>query len=132
MPAGTLSLSGAIPVGKDSAVWAASFTKLPTAIAVLQLIEKGKLSLDSHEEVARFLPELANPVLIKDFDAGSKSFSVVKASRTPTLRELLTHTSGLMYDMLSPQLQVWRASRQEAPKWLEMDIVRSISTPSLT
>ena len=65
----------------DSIFWIASMSKPITAIAVLMLVEEGKLSLD--DPIAKYVPELAG---LKTPDG-----------QTPriTLRHLLTHTSGI-------------------------------------
>jgi CubicO group peptidase (beta-lactamase class C family) len=69
------------PMREDSIFWIASMTKPVTAVAILMLQEEGKLSVD--DPVAKYLPELAD---------------VKTTNGTPgnlTLKELLTHTSGL-------------------------------------
>jgi CubicO group peptidase (beta-lactamase class C family) len=65
----------------DSIFWIASMSKPITAIAVLMLMEDGKLSL--HDPIAKYVPELAG---LKTADG-----------KTPriTIRHLLTHTSGM-------------------------------------
>jgi CubicO group peptidase (beta-lactamase class C family) len=65
----------------DSIFWIASMSKPITAIAVLMLMEDGKLSLD--DPIAKYVPELAG---LKTADG-----------KTPriTIRHLLTHTSGM-------------------------------------
>jgi CubicO group peptidase (beta-lactamase class C family) len=65
----------------DSIFWIASMSKPITGIAVLMLVEEGKLSLD--DPIAKYVPELAG---LKTPDG-----------KTPriTLRHLLTHTSGM-------------------------------------
>ena len=65
----------------DSIFWIASMSKPITAIAVLMLMEGGKLSLD--DPIAKYVPELAG---LKTADG-----------KTPriTIRHLLTHTSGM-------------------------------------
>jgi CubicO group peptidase (beta-lactamase class C family) len=65
----------------DSIFWIASMSKPITAIAVLMLMEDGKLSLD--DPIAKYVPELAG---LKTADG--------KTPRT-TIRHLLTHTSGM-------------------------------------
>ena len=74
----------------------ASMTKAVTTVAALQLVERGKVALD--EPVARHLPEFEKARVLEGFDAGGKP--VLRAPKTqPTLRQLLTHTSGLCYDI---------------------------------
>src|SRR5258708_39383740 len=49
----------------DSVVWIASMTKAITAAAAMQLVEQGKLSLDS--PIAAALPQLANVQVLEGF-----------------------------------------------------------------
>ena len=101
---GTLSLDrdgdgGGGPIGPDSVLTWMSLTKLPTAVAVLQLVQRGELpSLDDAAAVATHLPELAaQPVLVLPLTAETAT----TPRKTPlTLRHLLTHSSGLSYPFL--------------------------------
>ena len=80
----------------DSIIQIASMTKLVTTIAILQLVEKEKIALDN--QIDFYLPELANLKILKGFDQGAPVY--VEPSRRPTVRELITHTSGFTYDFL--------------------------------
>jgi len=71
----------------------ASQTKALVSTAVLMLQEDGKL-LISHP-VSRYLPSFANTKVAEDRDDGR--FEIVPAKRPITLRDLLTHTSGVSY-----------------------------------
>jgi CubicO group peptidase (beta-lactamase class C family) len=80
----------------DSVVWIASMTKAVTAAAAMQLVEQGKLSLDA--PVAGVLPALADLKVLDGFDTSGAP--KLRPSRTPvTLRHLLTHSSGFVYDL---------------------------------
>jgi CubicO group peptidase (beta-lactamase class C family) len=50
----------------DATFWLASATKLFTAVAALQCVDKGLVSLD--EDISRVLPELKTPVVLKGWD----------------------------------------------------------------
>ncbi|MEN5364145.1 serine hydrolase domain-containing protein [Brevundimonas intermedia] len=81
-----------------------SSTKPLTAVAVLMMLEEGRLSLD--DEVARFIPEFADQRVVS-LPAGSNDpaqATFVPATRRIRIRDLLTHTSGLMSygDFLAP------------------------------
>ena len=92
---GTRDGSG-VPVRVDSIFAIASMTKAITTVAALQLVEQGKVDLA--EPIAGRLPQLANLDVVEGFDAAGKPS--VRPARTPiTLRHLLTHTSGLCYDI---------------------------------
>lgn len=86
--------------------------QLYTAVAALQLVEQGKISLDDHAE--KYLPELGkvnvlggfdgkldlNEVELSNFCTGDKPI-LKEATTKITLRHLLTHTSGFSYDFLN-------------------------------
>ena len=69
------------PMQPDTIVWIASMTKPVTAAAILMLQDEGKLSIDDPAD--KYLPELAG---LKTADG---------KSATVTLRQMLTHTSGM-------------------------------------
>ncbi len=70
--------------------------KAVTTVAALQLMEQGKVKLD--EPVSRHLPQLEKLQVLDGFDAGGKP--KLHSVRTPiTLKHLLTHTSGICYDL---------------------------------
>jgi CubicO group peptidase (beta-lactamase class C family) len=71
---------------RDSVFWIASMTKPITAMGVLMLVEEGKLGLD--DPVAKFLPAFRAQTLT------TKS-GPAQPRRAVTVRDLLTHTSGL-------------------------------------
>lgn len=85
------------PVKLDSIFAIASMTKAVTTVAALQLVEQGKVKLD--EPVSKFLPQLEKLPVLEKFD-GASGKPVLTPSKTPiTLKHLLTHTSGLCYDV---------------------------------
>jgi CubicO group peptidase (beta-lactamase class C family) len=86
---------------EDTVFWIASMTKAVTSAAAMQLVERGKLSLD--RPVAETLPELADPQVLEGFDAGGAP-RLRPARRPITLRHLLTHTAGFVYDIWSPDM----------------------------
>ncbi|MEO8569643.1 MAG: serine hydrolase domain-containing protein, partial [Ginsengibacter sp.] len=84
-----------IPMPKDELFRIASQTKAITAAGIMILYEQGKLLLD--ERVADFIPEFKNPVVLDKFNTGDSTYSTVPAKRDITIRDLLTHTSGIDY-----------------------------------
>jgi methyl acetate hydrolase len=80
----------------DTVFWIASMTKPVTSVAALQLIEQGKLTLD--QPIGSLLPELASPQVLEGFDAAGTP-RLRPAGRPITLRQLLTHTAGFVYDI---------------------------------
>ncbi len=88
--------SSAVPVQADSIFQIASMTKAVTTVAALQLVEQGKVGLD--EPVAKRLPQFEKIQVLDGFDANGKAI-LRPAAKAPTLRHLMTHTSGLCYDI---------------------------------
>ncbi|KIW17904.1 hypothetical protein PV08_05099 [Exophiala spinifera] len=98
------------PMSIDTTFWIASCTKLATSIAALQAVERGLLDLDA--DVSKILPEWKEPDILTGFsDAGEPQLK--KATKKITLRQLLTHSSGMGYDFLSPLLAQWRQFQGE-------------------
>src|SRR5215207_5780567 len=73
----------------------ASQTKAITSVAMMILYEEGKVLLD--DPVSRYIPEFAKPVVLDKFNAEDSSFTTVPAKGEVTIRQLLTHTSGIGY-----------------------------------
>lgn len=85
----------------DTIFWLASFTKLVTAIAALQLVERGLIGLDT--PVDKILPAMADYCVLDDFGRGGEP--LLRPARRPiTLRHLLAHCSGLGYDLMDDAL----------------------------
>ena len=89
------------PMTLDTVVWIASMTKAITATAAMQLVEKGKLSLE--QPAATVVSELAQTKVLDGWDAAGKPR--LRAPKRPiTLRHLLTHTAGYSYEIWSPDI----------------------------
>ncbi|KAF8147909.1 beta-lactamase/transpeptidase-like protein [Mycena galopus ATCC 62051] len=80
------------PINEDTVFWLCSQTKLITSIAALQLIEQGKITLDT--PVEDIIPELANPVVLTGSDEGGQPLTT-PAKNKILFGHLLNHTSGL-------------------------------------
>ena len=97
------------PLTADALFRIASMTKPITSVALMQLIEQGKIGLDDPAE--KYLPELANLKVIESFDAATGDYRLRPASRPPTVKHFLTHTSGLAYPFTSA---IWRDFKPHA------------------
>lgn len=80
------------PMTEDSLFWIASMTKPMTAIAVMMLQDEGKLSID--DPVMKHLPEFKGQMMIKEKSADQ--IVLVKPARPITIKDLMTHTSGMV------------------------------------
>lgn len=75
-----------------------SNTKIFVTCAIMLLVEEGRIGLDNAIET--FLPQLGNRKVLKQ---GAASLSDVEPAKSPiTIRQLLTHTSGLSYGIFDP------------------------------
>lgn len=75
----------------ENMFWIASMTKPITAVAVMMLVEEGHLSID--DPVQQYLPEFKDPWLVES--KTKASMQLIRPHRKITIRDLLTHTSGL-------------------------------------
>ena len=83
------------PMAKDTIFNMASMTKPVTSVAIMMLVDEGKLTLD--DDVAKYLPKYKNPVVISTFNETDATYETRPATRPITIRHLLTHTSGIGY-----------------------------------
>ena len=104
------------PMAKDAIFNMASMTKPITSVAIMMLVDQGKLKLD--DEVAKYLPKWKDPVVITKFHEADASYETRPAKRPITIRHLLTHTSGLGYGFASPML----TKIMEKTKKTELDL----------
>jgi CubicO group peptidase (beta-lactamase class C family) len=87
-----------IPMRPDAIFWIASMTKPVTSVAAMTLIEDGKIELDA--AVSRYLPELASMQVATEVTnptIGRTQLVLAQQKRPMTVRDLLRHTSGLVY-----------------------------------
>jgi CubicO group peptidase (beta-lactamase class C family) len=83
------------PMEADDLFRLASQTKAIVSVGIMTLYEEGKFYLD--EPISDFLPAFAHPRVLDKFNAADSSYTTAPAKREITIRDLLTHTSGLDY-----------------------------------
>lgn len=88
-----LDTKSAMP--KDGIFRIASQTKAITSAAVMMLYEEGKFLLD--DSVSKYIPAFKNERVLDKFNEADSTYTTVPAKRPITIRDLLTHTSGLGY-----------------------------------
>src|SRR5215217_1752767 len=93
---GRRALPDGADMSTDTVFWIASMTKAITSAAAMQLVEQGKLALD--HPIKFVLPELSTPQVLEGFDASGEP-RLRPAKQQITLRHLLTHTAGFVYDI---------------------------------
>jgi len=93
--AGYNDISTKAPLQKESIFRIASQTKAITSVAIMMLFEEGKLLLD--DAVSKYIPAFRKQTVLEKFIATDTSYTSIPAKREITIRDLLTHTSGLGY-----------------------------------
>ncbi|MCG7852046.1 MAG: beta-lactamase family protein [Methanosarcinaceae archaeon] len=82
---GDADIENGIPASADTRFYIASMTKMFTAVATMQLVEQGKLSLD--DPVTKFLPEIPEASVV-------------------TVDQLLSHMADLDEAMILPNIEI--------------------------
>ncbi len=113
---GVRSTAAPAPMTPDTVFWIASMTKLVTTTAALRLIAEGALDLET--PVAALVPRFADLPLLDGHDERGAP-RLRKAPDAPSVRHLLTHTSGLGYGFTDPELA--RYARDQSIGGLEAD-----------
>jgi len=90
---GTRDVEACLPVEEDSIFRIYSMTKPITSVGLLMLYERGLLQLD--DPASEYIPGFERLEVFESGDA--ESYLTVPAEREMTIRDLLTHTSGLTY-----------------------------------
>jgi methyl acetate hydrolase len=92
---------GHVPMREDTLFQIASMTKAITSVAAMQLVEAGRLGLDT--DIGAVLPDLANPQVMAG--TGTDGKPQLRPAKAPiTLRHLLTHTAGFGYFFIHPEV----------------------------
>lgn len=128
------------PLQNDTVFWVVSMTKPYVATSVMMMMEAGKLSLD--DPVSRFIPEFKAPARVRVLKPGSPplpqgqtepnapkpQYDFVPANRAITVRDLLTHTSGLQSigvpndPSYPPPLQTGETLAVRVPKFAQVPL----------
>jgi len=99
------------PMAVDSMFRIASMTKAITSLALMQLVEQGKLTIE--DPVEKYLPEMAGLKVFESFDPSTGAYKLRPASRSVTVRHALTHTSGLGYGFTSATVRDFKPKAGE-------------------
>ena len=93
------------PLRTDHIFRVFSNTKLITSCAALLLFEEGRFGLD--DPIEKFIPQLANRKILR---AGATSLDDTEPARSSiTIRQLLSHSSGLSYGFFDPGTVIFKA-----------------------
>ena len=92
---GVSDLEKKTPMKPDDIFRICSQTKAIVSIGLMMLYEEGKFLLD--DPVSEYIPEFADPKVIVTYNEKDTTYTTVPAKREITIRDLLTHTSGIEY-----------------------------------
>ena len=76
----------------------ASMTKAITSIAILKLWEDGRINLD--DPIEKYITEFKDTEILENFNEKDSSYTSKPSTKKITIRQLLTHTSGIGYDFI--------------------------------
>jgi len=113
------------PMKADTIFRIASMSKAVTSVAVMMLVEDGRLTLG--DPVSKFIPSFKKTTVLVRPPAGAvegTQVSVVPAKRAITVRDLLTHTSGVSYGD-GPASSLYKAANVHG--WYFADKAESIA-----
>lgn len=113
---GVANINTKEPLNTEHIFRIASQTKAITSVAIMMLYEEGKLMLN--DPVSKFIPEFKNPKVIEKFNLEDTTWTTVPAKREITIKDLLTHTSGIAY----PQI----GSKEAVALYAKNDVVAGI------
>lgn len=105
---GYRDLEKQLPMERDTICRVYSMSKIITCAATLVLLEEGEFNLD--DPIAKYLPELKD---MRVWTGGTMDAPQTEASKRPiTVKQLLTHTSGLIYDFSGNDelTKLWRSA----------------------
>jgi len=89
------------PMHSDNIFRIASQTKAIVSIAAMTLFEEGKFLLD--DPVSKYIPEFGHPQVLDTYNEKDTTYTTIPAQREVTIRQLLTHTSGIDYAGIGSQ-----------------------------
>jgi len=113
-----------IPMKTNSIFWIASMSKPVTSVAAMILVDDGKLDLEA--PVTRYLPELGDMLVAvekTDPATGKTEHGLDLPKRPMTVRDLLRHTSGLIYpelDFALPERGLADAASEAGIRYVHM------------
>lgn len=88
------------PYQNDDIYRIASMTKAVTTIAIMQLVYQRLIYLD--DPVYEYIESFGKMTVLNEFNPADSSYTVVKTEKPVTIRNLLTHTSGIYYGTFNP------------------------------
>lgn len=99
---GKADVAGNRPMAVDSIFRIASMTKPLTSLAAMMLVEQGRLRLD--DPITNYVPEFSRVQVLTSWHESDATYGGRPPRRPITIRDLLTHTSGIAYSFIDARL----------------------------
>ncbi len=111
---GKRDLASGAAMTNNTVLQIASMTKAVTGACAMQLVEHGKLSLDA--PIGSVLPQVGAVKVLEGYDQSGNP-KLREPKRAVTLRHLLTHTSGYVYDVHNGDIALYREKTGTPPHY---------------
>lgn len=98
---------------RDAIFRIASQTKAIASIGLMMLFEEGKFLLD--DPISKYIPAFKNPKVLDKYNEKDTTYTTVPAKREITIRQLLTHTSGISYPTIGTKEAVAIYAKNKIP-----------------
>ena len=117
------------PLEKDDIFRMASMTKPITTVAVMQLVEQGKIGLQ--DPVSKYIPEFEDPEVLLLVNEDDSTYTARAADREITIHHLLTHTSGIAYGVFHPDAGPVYAKSGVTEAWTKAPVTLAENIPEM-
>jgi CubicO group peptidase (beta-lactamase class C family) len=110
---GNDDLANHTPMKRNEIFRIASQSKAITSVAAMILYEQGKFLLD--DPISKYIPEFRDTRVLASFNPSDTTYTTVAAKRQITVRDLLTHVSGLDYPLIGSKPMVAIYAKAKIP-----------------
>lgn len=107
---GLVDVASKTPMETDHIFRIASQTKAITSVAVMMLWEEGHFGLD--EPISKYIPEFKDPKILDTYDEVTGDYTTIPTKKEITIRQLLTHSSGLGYGLIDSNKRIKRIYKE--------------------
>ena len=99
----------------------ASMTKAVTSLGIIKLWERGLIGLD--DPVEKYIKEFKDVTILDSFNEDDSSFTSSPSPSKITIRQLMTHTSGIGYGFIDGNSQIKSIYKKEKDKFMKNGVL---------
>ena len=99
----------------------ASMTKAVTSLGIIKLWERGLISLD--DPVEKYIKEFKDVTILDSFNEDDSSYTSSPSQNKITIRQLMTHTSGIGYGFIDGNPQIKSIYKKEKDKFMKYGVL---------